>query len=156
MNERKYKLSIGNKDYEAEVKEFTAEFARVVVNGSEYEVKLVDFGRPAEAVPPIPKPAADRPKTAPLAARKPKPSLMVDDSEGVKAPLPGMIVDVLVKEGDTVKAGQDLILMEAMKMENQVQAPHDGTVKKVYVDRGDSVAEDDLLVALVRPLHTTL
>ncbi len=156
MNERKYKLSIGSKDYEAEVKEFTAEFARVVVNGSEYEVKLVDFGRPAEAVPPIPKPAVDRPKTAPLAAKQLKPSLMVDDSEGVKAPLPGMIIDVLVKEGDTVKAGQDLILMEAMKMENQVQAPHDGAVKKVYVDKGDSVAEDDLLVALVRPLHTTL
>ena len=49
-----------------------------------------------------------------------------------------------------------MIVMEAMKMENQIQAPHDGTVKKVFVNKGDSVAEDDVLVELCRPPHTTL
>lgn len=156
MNLRKYRLSIGNKEYKAEVIEFTSERARVTVNGAEYEVKLVDFGRPDEGESIIRRPVTDSPRSVTRTVETAKAPQKMNGSEGVRAPLPGMIVDVLAAEGDTVKAGQNLILMEAMKMENQVQAPHDGTVKKVFVGKGDTVAEGDLLVELARPLHTTL
>lgn len=152
---RKYELSIGGNDYKAEVKEFTEDFARIIVNDTEYEVTLKEFGRKHAASPrPVERsatPAAKAPKEA-----KRSPVGVNDNAEGVKSPLPGLIIDVLVKEGDSVKAGQNLIMMEAMKMENQIQAPYDGTVKKVFVNKGDSVAEDDVLVDLSRPLHTTL
>ncbi len=154
---RKYELSIGDNDYKAEVKEFTVDFARIVVNDIEYEVTLKEFGRKEVAAPR----SLDRsasPK-APAVSKETKRAVPVGvngGAEGIRSPLPGLIIDVMIKEGDSVKAGQNMIVMEAMKMENQIQAPHDGTVKKVFVNKGDSVAEDDVLVELCRPPHTTL
>ena len=72
------------------------------------------------------------------------------------APLPGLILELKVKEGDTVQAGQPLLVMEAMKMENVIQAPHDGTVKRLLVAAGDSVGEGDVLAEVSRPEMTTL
>jgi biotin carboxyl carrier protein len=62
--------------------------------------------------------------------------------------LPGLILEILVKEGDKVKAGEDVLIMEAMKMENEVQSPQEGTVKEIKVRRGDSVYEGDILIVL--------
>ncbi|MCP4152836.1 MAG: biotin/lipoyl-binding protein [bacterium] len=153
---KKYVLEIGEKEYTAEVKTMTADEVEIIVNGTEYKVMLKEFGRKKGSIPqirtvehtaatPAPKPAA--PKAKPAAG---------SGSGNVPAPLPGLILTVKVKEGDTVKVGQDLLIMEAMKMENQVQAPFDGTVKKIYVKNGDSVAEEDPLVDLERPFITSL
>ena len=154
---RKYELSIGDKDYKAEIKEFTEDFARIVVNDIEYEVTLKEFGRKQVASPrPVERSATPKAPAPPKETKHSVPVGVNGGAEGIRSPLPGLIIDVLVKEGDYVKAGQNMIMMEAMKMENQIQAPHDGTVKKVFVNKGDSVAEDDVLVELCRPPHTTL
>jgi biotin carboxyl carrier protein len=152
---RKYVLSISGKEYKAEVNEMTTEYAQITVNGEKYQVNLKEFGREKEAVPirkvhPVTTPS--KPISKPFVS---KPA-MSHDAEGVKAPLPGLILEIMVRENDTVKAGQNLIVMEAMKMENQVQAPIDGTVNKIYIEKGDTVSEGDVLLELSRPLMTTL
>lgn len=158
---KKYVLEINKKEYNAEIKEITAEYANIEVDGNLYHVKLKELGRKkgAVSVPVIEtaKPAApSRPApSAPPAAPKPR-STSTGNAGAVFAPLPGLILEVMVKEGDTVKAGQNIMVMEAMKMENQVQAPHDGTVSKVVVQKGDSVAEGDLLADISRSFISTL
>ena len=70
--------------------------------------------------------------------------------------MPGLIIAIKVKEGDTVQAGQALLVMEAMKMENAITASYNGTVSRVYVREGDSISEGDLLVEVARPKMTAL
>jgi biotin carboxyl carrier protein len=160
---KKYVLEIGEKEYTAEVKELTTEYAKVDINGDEYHVKLKELGRKMGALPTIesvkpatpaptsaPKPGPAKPKTAPPAAPT------GTNAESINAPLPGLILEVKVNEGDQIKAGQDIMVMEAMKMENLVQAPHDGTVEKIYVNKGDSVAEGDLLAQISRSFISSL
>jgi pyruvate carboxylase subunit B len=81
-----------------------------------------------------------------IASRRPAPSKEGD----VTTSMPGSIVDVLVKEGDTVKAGQPVLITEAMKMETEVQAPVSGRVTAVYAQKGDSVNPDEVLVEITR------
>ena len=66
----------------------------------------------------------------------------------VKAPLPGSILEIQVKEGESVKAGNVLLILEAMKMENEIVAPIDGVIKSIYVKAGDTVNTNDLLVSI--------
>lgn len=154
---KKYVLEIGDKEYNAEVKDITAEYANIEVDGTLYHVKLKELGRKEAPVIESVRPAApSRPvPTATPPASKPRPA-ETGDAGSIYAPLPGLLLEVLVKEGDTVKAGQNIMVMEAMKMENQVQAPHDGTVSKVVVQKGDSVAEGDLLANISRSFMSTL
>ena len=74
----------------------------------------------------------------------------------VVAPMPGLVLSIKVKEGDTVHAGQVLLVMEAMKMENAITASYNGTVSKVYVREQDSINEGDVLVDVARPSMTSL
>ncbi len=153
----KYKLAIGGKEFEAEILEISAETARVVVNGQEYTVELKELGRKpmtmtSSASAPAPAAPAKTPERA-TAAAAPRSG---GDSQSVQAPLPGLIIDIMVNENDSVKAGQNLLLMEAMKMENQIPAPYDGTVKCIHVKKGDSVSEGDVLIEICRPPMTTL
>lgn len=155
---KKYVLEIGEKEYNAEVRGITTEEVDIVVNGEQYKVKLKSFGRRKEGLPQVERVERQAPVSVPTARAPQKPAAANTGAGGelVRAPLPGLILDVTVKAGDMVKAGQNMLVMEAMKMENQVEAPHDGTVQKVYVQKGDSVAEDDPLVELTRPLMTTI
>ena len=147
-------LRIGGREYRAEVKELTPERATVEVDGKEYQVDLVQLGRrkvTADAV---------RPMSAAVAApvvmvHAPRPAALAGEG-GITAPMPGLIVSLKAKEGDSVQAGQTLLVMEAMKMENAIAAPYSGTVSKIYVREGDSVGEGDLLVDVARPKMTTL
>ena len=66
----------------------------------------------------------------------------------VKSPLPGVVLDVLVKEGDVVKVGQKLMILEAMKMENNIESDRDGVVKSIVARKGDSVLEGDVLITI--------
>ncbi|MDD4394977.1 MAG: acetyl-CoA carboxylase biotin carboxyl carrier protein subunit, partial [Bacteroidales bacterium] len=66
----------------------------------------------------------------------------------LKSPLPGTILDIFVREGEKVKSGQHIILLEAMKMENNIDAPKDGTITSINVQRNDSVMEGDLLLTI--------
>ncbi len=154
-----YVLNIAGREYRAEVAELTSERARILVNGEEYSVDLVEIGRSGSAATAAPRaPAASPPRSAgaPSPAPGPRPAAPPSGAGGVPAPLPGLVLEVKVKEGDVVSAGQPVVVMEAMKMENVVPAPHNGTVRKVFVANGDSVGEGDLLVEITRPEMTTL
>ncbi len=157
----KYVLEIGNKEYTAELTGISTEEATIVVDGSEYKVKLKEFGRRKQAVSisvPQARPAAPAaPAPAPVKMERSSVGAEPGGGEGaIFAPLPGLILEIQVNPGDTVKAGQTLIVMEAMKMENQVQSTHDGTVKQIFVNKGDNVAEGDALVEIDRPLMTSI
>lgn len=152
-----YVLTIAGREYRAEVAELSAEKARVIVNGTEYAVDLVEIGRresvPApSAPPPLQQPAVRRP----LALSPARAQEGAHGPENALAPLPGLVLQVKVKEGDVVRAGQPVVVMEAMKMENVIPAPYNGTVKKVLVKEGDNVGEGDLLLTITRPEMTTL
>ena len=86
-------------------------------------------------------------KAAPAPAAKAAPS-PVSGGQAVKTPMPGSILDVRVKAGDVVKKGGVMLILEAMKMENEILAPQDGTVAQVLVSKGSSVNAGDALVVL--------
>ena len=125
----------------------------VTVNGTVYEVVVEEVGgasapaAPAPAAAPTPAPAQTS-APAPAAPAKPAAASAPAGSTEVKAPMPGTILKVNVKNGDAVKKGACLCVLEAMKMENEILAPVDGTVAAVSVSNGASVSTGDLLVAL--------
>ena len=118
------------------------------VNGNSYEVEVEEVGgasAPMAAAPAVPAaPAAAAPAAAPVAAA-PAPAAA---GEQVKSPMPGNILDVKVAVGDTVAEGDVLIILEAMKMENEIVAPCSGKVASVNVQKGATVNSDDLLVVI--------
>ena len=85
---------------------------------------------------------------APAPAAAPAAKVDLKAGEPVKSPMPGNIIRVEVKEGDQIKAGQLLVVLEAMKMENEILAPHDGTVAQVIVSKGSTVETDSPLIVL--------
>jgi biotin carboxyl carrier protein len=153
-------LRIAGRDYKAEVKELTPERAVVIVDGKEYGVDLVRIGRKKvapDAVRPVAASGAAAASPAPSAApAAPRPAPAARGEGGITAPMPGLIVSIKVKEGDTVQAGQALLVMEAMKMENAISASYNGTVSRIFVREGDSISEGDLLVDVARPKMTAL
>ena len=125
----KYKITLKGTTYEVEVEKGEAMIL------DEYEAKSPVPPAPAAAAPVAAAPAAAAP--AAVAAGTP-----------VTSPLPGNIFAIKVKEGDAVKAGDVLIVIEAMKMENEVCAPSDGVVKQIVVSKGALVATGDTLVVI--------
>ena len=117
----------------------------VTVNGVAYEVEIeeVGAGQTSAPVAAAPVAAAPAPKAAPKAAPK-----TVAAGETVKAPMPGTILSVAVKEGDTVKAGQAVCVLEAMKMENEIPASKDGKIIQILVQKGASVEVGAPLVVI--------
>lgn len=111
----------------------------ITVNGKAYDVAVEEVGAGSA-------PAA----AAPVQAAAPAPASAAAPAGGtaVKAPMPGNILDVKVNAGDTVSEGQVLMVLEAMKMENDIVAPKAGTVASVNVKKGDSVNRDDLLASI--------
>ena len=116
---------------------------RITVNGTAYDVQVEELGESAA-------PAAAAPAAAPKAAAAPKPaaSAGAQGSIAVKAPMPGTVVNVVVSAGQAVKSGDDLVFIEAMKMETPVKAPQDGTVATVDVSKGEAVESGKVLVTL--------
>ena len=133
---KEFKFTIDGKQYNAAVNELEDNFAEVTLNGKTYKVELEKEEAPAAA-------AVRRPAAAAASAAAVPAGLMT-----VKSPLPGSIVKVLVKAGQAVKKGDVLLTMESMKMENNVTAEADGTVKAVYVEPGKTVMQDDKLLDL--------
>ena len=114
---------------------------RITVNGTVYDVQVEELGSDASAAPAAP--AAPAPKKAPA----PKPAA-AGAGEKVAAPMPGTIVSVNVSEGQSVKKGDVLVVLEAMKMENEIKAPRDGSVTSVAVSKGASVDTGATLVTI--------
>ena len=118
-------------------------YYNITVNGVAYSVSVEETAAGAAPVAAAPVAAPVAPKAAPAAAPKAAAGAVT-----VKAPMPGNILDVKVKAGASVKAGDVLVILEAMKMENEILAPQDGTVASVNVNKGDTVNSGDVLVSM--------
>ena len=143
---RKYDLTINENRYEVVVKKVTEKRAIVEVNGEEHTVSINQIERLVlpESVPKPSQQIAAGPKvsrTAPAAA-------VQASGGGVIAPMPGQIKAILVREGDKVKAGQKLLVMEAMKLENKLPATRDGIVTHILVRDGDIVSQGQELLVI--------
>ena len=139
---KEYKFKIGGKEYNVTVNPKEGKFFDVTVNGATYEVEAEN----APAAAPAPQPAAAPVQAAPAAAAPAaKPA---GAGEKVASPLPGVIIEISVKEGQQVKAGQKVAILEAMKMENEIPAPKDGTITDIHVHKGDTLQEGDPVVTI--------
>lgn len=119
-------------------------YYNITVNGVAYSVSVEETAAGAAPVAAAAPAAPAAPKAAPAPAAAPKAAGAV----AVKAPMPGNILDVKVKAGASVKAGDVLVILEAMKMENEIVAPQDGTVASINVNKGDTVNSGDVLVSM--------
>lgn len=140
---KEYKLKINGNNYNVVVDEVGETEAKVEVNGTQFKV---EYEQPVTKSAPkvtVIQPTASVSHAAPASAPV-KPVAAAPASAGgetVSSPLPGIVLELKAKEGDVVKRGQVLMVLEAMKMENNIEAPCDGTVAAVKVNKGDSVLE---------------
>lgn len=142
---KEYKFKINGKDYQVTIGEAEGKMLSVNVNGADYQVELENAPAAAPAAPAA-APAASTP--APAAAAPAAPKAPAGAGEKVNSPLPGVIVEVSVKEGQTVTSGQKVAVLEAMKMENEISAPKDGTITAIHVNKGDSILEGAPIVTI--------
>ncbi len=145
-----YKFKINGKDFDVTVNSVEGKNASVTVNGVDYNVELDSSLAPASASASVggvaPAAAAAKgPAVSEQSSRPAQGSAVPAAASGagkkIVSPLPGVIIDVCVKEGDAVKRGQKIAVIEAMKMENDILAESDGTVTAIYVKKTDSVLE---------------
>ena len=155
-----YQLEIQNKKYAVEIGVMENDCIPVTVNDTVFHVKIENLTAPAPKAITIPKTAAPanagttvvppiKAATGPMpsaAVKTTSPSMPVSENGAVKAPIPGLILEIKVAEGDTVAAGQTVAIMEAMKMENNISSPVAGKVKEVRVAEGATVADGDILM----------
>lgn len=156
----KYNFRINGHDYQVDVNSVEGGIADVTVNGTDYKVELADaVPAPAQqAVRPAPQTvstgapavttASRATGQAPQAAQTATASAPQGKGEVVTAPLPGVILDIKVKVGDAVKAGQTVAVLEAMKMENEIESTASGTVTAVNAGKGDSVLEGAAIITI--------
>lgn len=139
---KNYQFEINGNQYEVKIKSFEDEIVSLEVNGTPYEVKL----KQEIKAPKTPK--LVRAKTPLPSAADQKPLARSGKLSTIKAPLPGKILSLFVKEGDTVKKDDKLLMMEAMKMENTIHSDTEGVIKSIKVTAGSVVLQDDILLEI--------
>ena len=145
---KEYKFTIGGKKYEVAVSGIEGNVADVSVNGVAYKVEIEEGAAPAAVSAASPAAApAPAPAPAPVAAPAPAPAA-AGAGKSILSPLPGVIISVDVKQGDSVKRGDKVAVIEAMKMENEILSDCDGTVTAVHVQKGDTVADEAKIVTI--------
>ena len=141
---KEYKYRINGNEYAVSINEVCDTTAKVTVNGEEY---TVEWEKPVEEKPVVKvQPVAAKP-VATAAAPAAAPTTPVSGN-AIKTPLPGVIIDVKVNTGDTVKKGDTVVVLEAMKMENNINADRDGKIVAIQVAKGDTVADGAVLIVL--------
>lgn len=144
---KNFKFTIQGNKYDVNIINVEDNIAEIEVNGATYKVevdKVIAQSKTPKLVRSVAVPSTE---TTPSQLKTSAPSAP-KGAGYVKSPLPGVILGVHVKEGDTVKVGAKLITLEAMKMENNINADKDGVVKSIKVKAGDSVLEGDLLIEI--------
>lgn len=139
---KKFKFTIRGSKYDVHIKDFEDNIAKLSVNGTDYDVEVHHEVK----VPKTPK-LVRKPVNLQDGGQTIK-KVQSSGSTPVPAPLPGNIFKIMVKEGDTVKKGDKLLIMEAMKMENDVLSETDGTVSSLNVKEGDAVLQGDTLLTI--------
>ena len=144
-----FELTVEGKDYKIDIEKFDGKRAVVKIDGKPYEI---DVKKAAEAV--FPSPVASSPPSTPQtrAPTTPEPFLapvaLAPSGGEVIAPMPGLILEIMVAVGDHVVSGTPVLKMEAMKMENEIPSPVQGTVKTITVKEGDNVSTDETLMII--------
>ena len=150
---KKYSLKINGNPYEVKIEDIneSSTMARVTVNGVKYDVEI-EGGKASAPKKPhvVAAPEATGLSVTPKTPIATKPAAPAAAASGLKVtcPLPGTILSINVKEGDTVAAGQTLLVLEAMKMENNIDAERGGVVKQILVSAGSTVMEGDTLIVI--------
>lgn len=145
---KQYKFKINGNGYDVTINSVSGNIADVTVNGAQYQVEMENI--PAAPVQTVPA-AAPVAVTSPAASVAHTTSAAAQTTAGgtdVTSPLPGVIIAIKVNVGDTVKAGQEVAVLEAMKMENSIEATKDGIVTAVKAAKGDSVLEGAAIVTI--------
>jgi biotin carboxyl carrier protein len=137
---KKFKFTIRGHNYDVEVLSLEDSVARVEVNGTKYKVEI-QAERKASKTPKLVRKEIPRPKDSHVI----KKGAAV---QTIKAPLPGIIMQVMVKEGDEVKKGTTLLVYEAMKMENKLTAEKDGVIKSINITPGQNILQGDVLMEI--------
>ena len=148
---KKYSFKINGKEYNVAIGEANGKVLSVNVNGADYEVELSSPIAAEAAQPSVANNKADAPSGVPASSAPssaPAPAAAAGAAVQVTSPLPGVIVEVSVKEGQAVKAGQKVAVLEAMKMENEIPAAKDGVITAIHVNKGDSVLEGAPIVSI--------
>lgn len=159
---KEYKYKINGNEYSVAIIDLEGDKAAVEVNGVSYQVDILTEGytapaprpaaKPAAAPTPAPAaaPAAPAPAPQPIAPAAPaaEPAAPAGKGTAVQSPLPGVILDIKVAVGDQVKAGQTVAILEAMKMENNINAECDGVITAIKVSKGDNILEGSDIVII--------
>jgi len=146
---RKFIITVNGKSYEVEVEEVMGQMGGVAT--VPYVQAAPVSPAPVQAAPAAPAPqpqSAAAPATEKAPAQTTGSQPIPSGAEVIKAPMPGTILDVRVNVGDEIKKGQVLLILEAMKMENEIMAPRDGKVVSIQVSKGSSVNVDDVMLAI--------
>jgi biotin carboxyl carrier protein len=144
---KKFKFTINGNEYAADVISIEENTAEVAINGVSYTVEIDQKMQTVKTPKLVRTPAVPSTDSHPSVSKTASPSAP-KGTGSIKSPLPGVILDIYVREGDTVKIGQKLIMLEAMKMENNINADKEGRVASIKVSKGDSVMEGDILIVI--------
>ena len=158
---KEYKYKINGNEYSVAIIDLEGNTAAVEVNGVSYKVDILTEGFTAAPARPAAKPAVAAPAPAPAPAAAPAAPQPIAPAaapaaepapagkgSAVQSPLPGVILDIKVAVGDTVKAGQTVAILEAMKMENSINAECDGVITAIKVAKGDNILEGSDIVII--------
>lgn len=137
-----FKYIIDGKEYQVEITDVVDNKAQVTVNGKDFQVEM-EAQSEAEK-----KTVTQLPQTDEKVETEPSTTGQVNTEQAIKAPLPGVITEIKVSVGDQVKAGDTVVVLEAMKMANNIEAEKDGTVTAICIKQGESVMEDTPLVVI--------
>ena len=144
---KKFKFTINGNEYAADVMSIEENTAEVAINGVSYTVEIDQKVQTVKTPKLVRTPAVPSTDSHPSVSKTSSPSAP-KGTGSIKSPLPGVILDIYVREGDTVKIGQKLLMLEAMKMENNINADKEGRVASIKVSKGDSVMEGDILIVI--------
>jgi glutaconyl-CoA/methylmalonyl-CoA decarboxylase subunit gamma len=144
---KNYKFTIHGNQYEVNIISVEDNIAELEVNGTNYKVEVDKAIQQTKTPKLVRQQAVPSTDSHPSVVKTSAPTAPKGAGH-IKSPLPGVILDLFVKEGDTVKQGQKLLCLEAMKMENNIDSDKDGKIIKINVNKGDSVMEGDILVTI--------
>lgn len=153
---RAIRIKVRDRWYTVEIEDSTASPIKIRVDGEPMEVEVEGLGasqivqraEPAQAVVASPRPAAPPPAPATAPARPQAAPTAAGAQNAVVAPMPGRVLSVSVKEGDSIARGDEVCILEAMKMEQSVRAPRPGVVRRIVVKAGQNVTSGEALVEL--------
>lgn len=145
----KYQYKVKGVDYDVDINSIDGNIANVTVNGISFEVEMKQPIKAKMAKKPvIVKPVVTEKVVAAPEPKKEEAPVETSNGAAVTAPLPGTINDIKVAVGDNVATGDTVVILEAMKMQNNIEAEKDGVIKSIKVNKGDNVLEGDILVVI--------